>query len=218
MKKRMLFSLIFVIMAGVAASAGTLTFPNNICSANTDGSGAMIACADWGYINQGYGDSAQLDVQYVDHSVPGQTLRWWSTGYNNLPNAVWGGTNDCGGCSNVSIVLVPTPGYTVTLNGFDVGAYFHTVRDTNLIITEIGTGNILANYGLQTIGTGDVAVHFAPGVSSSLGIDIRWYDSAYNVGIDNVDFTVTGVPEPATLSMLGLGLIAAARRVRRHLS
>lgn len=154
MKTAVRIVLILVFLAGVSALAGTLTFPNNICSPNTDGSGAMIACSDWGYINQAYGDTAQIDVQYVDHTIPGNTRRWWSGGYNNLPNAAWGGWGDCTGCWDVSIILLPAAGYSVTLNSFDMGAYSHAVLGTNIIITEVGTGTVLLNYGAQTIGVG----------------------------------------------------------------
>ncbi len=215
MKTLASLAVILVAIAAIPAAAGTLTFPNNICSANTDGSGPIIACVNYGYINQAYGDTAQLDVQYVDRVVPGNSLRWWSTGYNNLPSAAWGGTGDLPGQSDDSIILLPAAGYSVTLNSFDMGAYYHAVLGTNIIITEVGTGNTLLDFGPQTIGVGDLAVSFFPNVTSSHGIDIRWYDTAYNVGIDNIDYSVT--PEPATLGMLGFGLVTLASRVRRLL-
>jgi hypothetical protein len=103
------------------------------------------------------------------------------------------------------------------LNSFDIGAYFHTVRPTHVVIYEVGTNNVLMNYGMVTIGTGDVATTFAPDVTSSLGIIINFYDSGYNDGIDNIDFTVSpvGTPEPATLTLLGAGLIGLAARARK---
>ena len=57
-------------------------------------------------------------------------------------------------------------------------------------------------------------------LGSSLGIAIEWRDSAFNVGVDNIDFTVgpAAVPEPSTGALLlmgGLALIGRWSR-RRH--
>ena len=183
--------LISLVLSAVPAFADILTFPNNICSANADGSGALTACANYGYINEAYGDTATLNVTYADNMYPGNSLRWWSDGYNNLTSAAWGGSGDCNGCSNDSIYLVPATGYQVTLNSFDIGAYYHTIRPTHVVIYEVGTNNVLVNYGMVTIGAGDVATTFVPDVTSSLGIIINFYDSGYNDGINNIDFTVS---------------------------
>jgi hypothetical protein len=52
--------------------------------------------------------------------------------------------------------------------------------------------------------------------------EVRWYGSGtdfHPFGVDNVNWDPVQeevIPEPATLSLLGLGLLAAARRRRRH--
>jgi len=130
--------VVALVLSALPAFADMLTFPNNICSASFDGSGAYIACANYSYINQAYGDTAAVDVQYADNVIPGNSLRWWGAGYNNLPSTAWGGTNDCNGCSNDSITLLPASGYKVTLNSLDLGAYPNTVRDTHLRLQIFG--------------------------------------------------------------------------------
>lgn len=211
--------LTFVVLVAAPALADTLIFPNNICSDFSDGSGGFVGCADWSYINQAYGDTALVNVQYVDNVNAGNSLRWWNTDYNNLVGVAFGGNGDCQGCSNNSIVLLPAVGYQVTLNSFDIGAYSHAIRDSHILIYEYGTNTVMMDYGAQTIGVGDLAVHFAPDVSSSLGIVINFYDSAYNNGIDNIDFTLSpvGIPEPSSLLLLGSGLLAGIAGLRRKL-
>lgn len=200
----------------VPAMADTLTFPNNVCSANTDGSGPMGACAEYSWINEAYGDTATVDVQYKNLSNPAYSLRWWDGGYNNLSSAAFAAMNDG---SNVEILLAPVGNHVITLNSFDVGAWYHRVGSTNLSIVD-GNGSVLFNYGLQTIGTGDVASHYAPAISSSNGIGIVWGAESWNVGVGNVDFTVDGttssVPEPSSLLLIGTCIAICARRIVRR--
>ncbi|MBV9745202.1 MAG: PEP-CTERM sorting domain-containing protein, partial [Acidobacteriia bacterium] len=54
--------------------------------------------------------------------------------------------------------------------------------------------------------------HFSPDVSSPDGIAIEWKDTGYNVGIDNIDFSVSAsaVPEPAAYVPVALLLAGLA--------
>jgi len=42
--------------------------------------------------------------------------------------------------------------------------------------------------------------------------------SNFNLGVDNVSIQAEAVPEPASLALLGLGMVAGARRLRRKVS
>ncbi|MBV9743813.1 MAG: hypothetical protein JO099_08620 [Acidobacteriia bacterium] len=205
-------TLIILVAVGLPAFADLLTFPDSVCSANSDGSGAFTTCSDYSFINQAYGDTADATVTYIDKINTGQSLRWWATGYNDLPTAVWGGNGDGTGQSWDRIQITPNGNLSVTLNGFDLGAYNMTQRFTDLQILDAVTGSVLVDYGTQLIGAGNTATHFSPDVSSPDGIAIEWKDTGYNVGIDNIDFSVSGgtVPEPAAYVPVALLLAGLA--------
>ncbi|MYM27325.1 PEP-CTERM sorting domain-containing protein [Duganella sp. CY15W] len=48
------------------------------------------------------------------------------------------------------------------------------------------------------------------------GIRIEWEDNAYNVGIDNITYSMAPVPEPETYAMLIAGLAALGVVARRR--
>ena len=215
--------LFFAILFGYAAStqANIVDFSGNICSASADGTGALTTCSDFPYINQSYGDSGNVNVTYKDLINTGNSLSWWDTDYNNLVGVAWGGNGDGTGQSWDRIEIAPVGNYTITLNSFDMGAYFQTQRNTNIQVLDLLTNSVLLGYGTQTVGTGNTATNFAPNISSADGIAIEWKDSAYNVGIDNINFSVNptvSVPEPATFSLMGLGLAGMGWKLRRKVS
>ena len=202
------------------AQAGVIDFnpADPVCNNASNGNGGIVACGDYAYIAQSYGDVAGvLDVQYSAPRLENTTLRWWDANYNNLHGVAWADSSDPN--SKARIDLVPLNGQGVMLTHFDLGAYSNTSRSTTLTITAIG-GPVLFAPPTGNVGglPGNMASSFDGNWYGANGIRIEWQDSAYNVGIDNITYQMAGaVPEPATFLMMAAGLICMggiARRVK----
>ena len=200
------------LAASASAAATTLDFAGNIC----DLAGGV--CGAGSYIKENYGDIAGvLDVQYLNLiGEPGITqLRYWPDSYSDLFGVAWTSGGDLN--SRAEIFLKPLNGGSVTLNGFDLGSWPTTSHNTQVSVLD-GDGNLLFDSGAISI-NGAVHSHFGfTTVASASGIRIQWGPSAYNVGIDNIDFGLSNlapVPLPAPAWLLGGGLLTLAARRRR---
>lgn len=193
--------------------ATVLTFDGNICNGGN-------LCADGRAIDQTYGDIAgQLDVVYSSRDGNGNTavgapfLPWWQENYSDLLNIAWALNGAVG-----EVALFPLAGFQVTLNSFDLGAWPNADRDSQVTIYD-STYNPLISSGPITI-DGIVHSQFLPNLTNANGLIIQWGPDAFNVGIDNINYTVQPtngtVPEPTTWLLLASGLVATWAIQRRN--
>lgn len=202
MKLTWLFGgLLAATVAGTAqagAPSSMLTFDGSICSGGPCSSGSRIDVS--------YGDiTGVLDVQYNREITLSQTdarLSWWDWSYSDLYGVAWGSSGDATGTAE--IFLKPADGYQVTLHSFELGSWPRTTRDTQVTLLS-GAGATLMSSTPLTI-SGATHTDVLAGITSADGIRIQWGPSAYNVGIDNIAFDVTPIPEPETYALMAMGL------------
>lgn len=222
MSPRTLFAALPLALAATTASAFTLDFGNgptqpSICSSAADGSGPMLSCADWSYLSQSYGDIAGVvDITYsAPRTNPLESLRWWAGSYNSLYGVLFASGSDGDSLARIEIRALQ-PEATVTLSGLDLGAFPNTTRGTQLAVYAIGGGTPLFSYTGNVGEAGDLPTHFTLDITAAGGLWIEYRDSAYNVGIDNINFSVSAVPEPETWALWAAGLAALGGLVRRR--
>ncbi|MBC2669147.1 PEPxxWA-CTERM sorting domain-containing protein [Novosphingobium piscinae] len=193
-------------LATAPAQAAVLDFSGDICGV----SATFESCGNGSVLNQGYGDIAgQLDVIYSG-------LFRWGSGYNGTTDVAYAGQNVAG-----EIFLSPLSGFSVTLNSLSLHSWLSANRNTSLVIRD-GSNTLLAGPGALSFGT--TYNSGSLNLTSTNGLKIQWGPDAFNVGIDNVAFTVQAtqtngaVPEPSTWAMMlvGFGAVGAALRRRQQ--
>ncbi len=218
MKSSLLLAPILLAVA-TTSQALTIDFGSGpsptICSSTANGAGPLVACGNGSYLSQSYGDVAGLVD--IDFSAPRLTtatsLRWWDQSYSSLQGVAWADGGDANSLARIVIKAVD-PTATVTLQSFDLGAWPTTTRTTNINVYAIGGGTPLYSLsGAVVLGTSiNTSI---PNISVVGGLWLEWADSAYNVGIDNIRYTISAVPEP-TSALLMLAGVAGLLMVRRR--
>ena len=198
-----------LLTAAMSSHAAVLDFSGDICAAAANGTGPMIACVSGGNINQAYGDTAAVNVQFTGQPAT-QSMFFWASGYSTLTNVAYGSAGQA-----PEITLIALGANQVTLSSFDLGSWTNAGWPSSVRVTDLADNTQMINTGLFTTG-GLVVDSFVVNATSAVGFKISFGPDGYNVGIDNVVYSTAPVPELGTWALMAAGLAALAVIGRRR--
>jgi hypothetical protein len=209
-----LLSLAFAAIAPANAATVVLDFASSNCT-----SGTSNGCV----FNQTYGDQPGLDISYRsmngvgNSTVTRQGLQYWDSQYGNLTGVAWGGSSATFGVPEITFTLTQ-PG-SIRLNSLQYAGWPTSNRPTSFRVYDLNYVELFNSGAVTAPGQGNSTLTFNTGNTS--GLRLQWGPDGYNVGIDNLSFSLNeplgAVPEPATWLMMiaGFGLIGGMMRQRK---
>jgi hypothetical protein len=195
--KNSLTALMFALAAPAWANATVLDFSGNACASDQLGLGIQIACSNGTRINQSYGDSLNVDVTWAVGGTQIGSMVYWEAGYSGLTGVGYGDIPE--------IRIEATSGSQITLTSFLLGAYPDLNRQSRYTVRDLATGAVVAEEAAITV-LGSAPYLVSVGRTSSAGFQITFGPDGYNVGIDNITFETSPVPEPSTMLLMGIGI------------
>lgn len=182
-------------------------------------------------VNQDYGDRVILGMNAVGNygTAGGDTPNilvsyggdatndpdFWTEGYGDLQHPIAFQEGD----NQFDITLTADPGFRVTLHSFKLAAYTGTgaTLDALQILNSTGTP-VFSQDAVAPPAGGHVAYPVTPLTDIALTIRLLKAGGDINlIGIDDVEFSQSVIPEPAAFPLLTLGPLAGllARRRKR---
>jgi hypothetical protein len=208
-------NIIAIALASVAvqaqASTFVLDFSGNIC-----GSTGKLACTSNDIIGGNYGDvSGLLDVSYRTTNELGTAtyhtnLTYSFDGFPSLRGVA--SSPDLNGVAEIT--FTPLSGNSVTLASFTFDGSVYGNRPSKASILDSSTHAVL--WSIDPLNPGTTPIIFTPTVSSTSGLVLRWGVDAYRVGIDNINVSVSSVPETSSVVLAFAGLAGIALTLKRR--
>jgi hypothetical protein len=222
MKTRSLL-LIGLFAALSSASATVLTFDIDGAtefSAMPQAYGDNVTSTTMGSFHYGSagGFTPNIVVSYIGPAANTE-LSFWDTGYSDLTNVV---ENEDDGENGYTLRFNAGSGVFVRLDGFDLGNFGAAVTLPGLSVVD-GNGNVLfsqTNIMVPANSQPHLDFDFASGLfGAELNIIVDTTGlggNSDNIGLDNLEFEESAVPEPTTLALLLLGAIGGATMLRKR--
>jgi hypothetical protein len=201
--KLTLISTALLLAATQASAMTTLTFDGDVCSSDSVGVGPFEACGSGLQVNQAYGDTAGVAIDWRSSAGSLQSVYFWADAYSGLQRVAYG-----------NIPLITMTG-AMTLHSFDLGAWPNTNRQSQVTVRDLATNVAVLSTGPITI-LGSTPSNFTLDAYSPVGFSIEFGPDGFNVGIDNIAFTAGVIPEPGTWALLAAGLAVVGGVARRR--
>jgi len=225
-------SCVALLLGGAAqqASATVLTFANSAQTNNGGGFGD--------FVNQNYGDNVtgtnssaagptfsygsaggftpNVTVAYSSGGTQGDELVYlndgqgYGQGAGGLPVALYENVQNNGG--SLTVTFTAAPGFEVTLTSLDLAGYDQAYTLNSLDVT--GGATPFSAPG-QAVGYPTKTTLNIGRTGSELVLTYSRSDTFSNIGLSNVQFSQSVVPEPASLGLIALGGLGVLARRRR---
>jgi hypothetical protein len=206
-----------LVAAVLAAGLGSAGVANAAVLTFDAAEACMGGCINSSLISQSYGDTPLVDVAFDGdvNNLGLESMRFWAGGYSDLIGVAYFGLA-FPSPKPAGVYLTPISGYEITLNSFDLGS-FGGAHTTQLTLRG-GDGSLISSTGFF-LSNGAARNAFTPGLTRADGFRIEFGPDNFNIGIDNINYTVSQigvVPEPATWALVILGVGAVGGMMRRH--
>lgn len=167
-----------------------------------------------GYVDIG-GATPNVVMDFVDMrpsaGTPSSSFHsLYASGYGNLQNALGHTSYDVPS----QVRFTADPGWVVTLQSFNLGAWSTGAYPNSRVWVTNDTGQVLFDTGILSF-SNNQTLFYQPMASSTGTLTLHINDLG-DMGLDNVLFVQSPVPEPTSALLMAGGLLAVASLVKRR--